>query len=418
MALIAIGLTGYDTVSGMFGRAYGNGTLHLVWFSLLFCYAIEHSGLLVFISNWILSKKFVQKGPWMLCFAFWITACVGGFITANALPVTLLLWTLFYEVAEKLQIKPQDKFSSIVMVGIAITGYLGNVTAPYCPLAQIIFGGAMATMPEFSVNYLSYILLMLILDIILVPLLLFAFLFVFRPKAKYDFSKVDITQEITTPQKIVAIAVVILCSLMVLPNIMPAEWMFKKLIGTIGTSGIFMGMCAILAFITYNKEPILDLGEAMSRGIPWNLFFLVATATAMSSAIVSEGTGISELLIMMLHPILEGAGPFLFCFLIMMIGMVLTNIINNVVCATILIPIVITFTKLIGSSPTVIIALLVMVLMMGLVLPSGSVLGALMHGNKTWLKTKDVYIYNAFACLIIALVCALVGFPVGSLLFR
>ena len=37
MALIAIGLTGYDTVSGMFGRAYGNGTLHLVWFSLLFC---------------------------------------------------------------------------------------------------------------------------------------------------------------------------------------------------------------------------------------------------------------------------------------------------------------------------------------------------------------------------------------------
>lgn len=179
-----------------------------------------------------------------------------------------------------------------------------------------------------------------------------------------------------------------------------------------------MGMCAILAFITYNKEPILDLGEAMSRGIPWNLFFLVATATAMSSAIVSEGTGISELLIMMLHPILEGAGPFLFCFLIMMIGMVLTNIINNVVCATILIPIVITFTKLIGSSPTVIIALLVMVLMMGLVLPSGSVLGALMHGNKTWLKTKDVYIYNAFACLIIALVCALVGFPVGSLLFR
>lgn len=421
LALIAIGLTGYDTIAGMFANAYGNTTLHLVLFSLLFCFAIDRSGLLIFIANWILNRKFVQKGPWMLCLAFWIAACVGGFVTANALPVTILLWTLFYEVANKLKIPPYDKFASIVLIGIVVTAYLGNVTAPYCPFAQIIFGAALANMSDFSMNYMAYILLMIILDLILLPLLLLGFRLIFKPKISYDFDRLSINKEkitLTNEQKIVSIAVIILCLLMIIPNILPKEWIFTQFLVQIGTNGIFAGMCVVLAFITYKDKPILDLNAAMSYGVPWNLYFLVATAVAISSVIVSEGTGISELLISILKPILSGTSPFVFCFLIMIIGIVLTNIVNNIVCGTILIPIVITFSSMLNTSPITIIALLVMVLMVGIVLPSGSVLGALLHGNDKWLKTKDIYIFTIFSCLIIALVCAIIGYPIGNILFN
>lgn len=69
-ALIVLGLSKGYTVNGMLASAYGNSTVLMVLFSLVFCYGVQRSGLLDYIAKWILTRKFAQKGPWNLLWRF------------------------------------------------------------------------------------------------------------------------------------------------------------------------------------------------------------------------------------------------------------------------------------------------------------------------------------------------------------
>lgn len=137
----------------------------------------------------------------------------------------------------------------------------------------------------------------------------------------------------------------------------------------------------------------------------------------ISSALVAEGTGISTLLLNIMNPLLANKGPIIFCIIMLFIGMIVTNCINNIVTMTLLIPLSIGFMAINGANPLVLVALFSLVLAQGCVLPGGSVLGALMHGNTNWLKPVDVIKYASIGVFVIAAVCGFIGVPLGNFLF-
>ena len=98
-------------------------------------------------------------------------------------------------------------------------------------------------------------------------------------------------------------------------------------------------------------------------------------------------------------------------------GCLITNAINNVVCMNIFIPIGVATVVGMSGNPSVLVELLQMVLYLGLILPSGSSVGALMHGNTEWLQTKSIYKYAFLGCFVVVIVCLVIGIPLGNLLF-
>lgn len=94
LALFILGFTQGNTVNGVFSAAFGNTTLLMVLFCLIFCYCVEQSGLLSVIANFILSRKFVQKGPWWLAFGFFLASCIASALCGQP-AVSLFLWAIF-----------------------------------------------------------------------------------------------------------------------------------------------------------------------------------------------------------------------------------------------------------------------------------------------------------------------------------
>ena len=82
-----------------------------------------------------------------------------------------------------------------------------------------------------------------------------------------------------------------------------------------------------------------------------------------------------------------------------------------------MVPIGITLLQNITYSPAVMIALFCPVLLQGLIMPSSSMAGAMLHGNSEWISPKNVYKYGIILEGILALVIALVGVPVGPVIF-
>lgn len=103
--------------------------------------------------------------------------------------------------------------------------------------------------------------------------------------------------------------------------------------------------------------------------------------------------------------------------IIIFVASVLTNIINNVVTLTLLIPISLFFLASNGGNPLVLIALFTPIVIQGFVLPSGSAVGALLHGNEEWLSPGTICKYTILIEFVVVCVCAFIGVPIGNMLF-
>lgn len=420
LALILLGMYGDGNVTATLSSAYGNQTLLMVVFSMLFCFAVSESGLLTVVAKKMLSLKFAERSQWALAGTFFATASIAGALTINAVPVVILLWAVFYDVCEELGLKPYDKYVTIVMVGIVICAYAGSMIPTYAGLAIIGFGIYSAVSGGATVPALQYILTTLAINVVLVALLTFAFKLI-GPKIDYcpgdclHFTKEELT--FTTRHKLALLAALALCALMLLPSLLGTDNFLGQMLTKLGTLGSLALVPMVLMVCTYKKRSFLDMSEGMSKGVPWNLYFLLATALTISGAIVGKGTGISELLDMMMAPLLSGRSPIAIAAILVALSCVITNCINNVVTITILTPIAYSYMTAAGGEPLVIIALMTFICLQGVVMPAGSVCGAMLHGNVEWLKPGMIYKYATFGELVVIITTIIVGIPMAMLLF-
>ena len=164
-------------------------------------------------------------------------------------------------------------------------------------------------------------------------------------------------------------------------------------------------------------ESLQDVTESLRKGVSWDIYFLVGTALAISPILVQADTGISVLLNRLLTPILADRSAFAFMALAIIIGTIITNFINNAVTMTLLIPLSYSFMQTSGGSFVGLCVIFAIVLLQGVVMPSGSGNAALMHGNSAYLQPMAIYKYAALDMVVLVLICIIIGIPVVNILF-
>lgn len=205
---------------------------------------------------------------------------------------------------------------------------------------------------------------------------------------------------------------------MMVPSYLPDSLAIKDILSQLGLVGSLGLLCVAMALsIDKNGESILDIGKGVVEGVPWGLIFMLAAAMVISPMIVSDDTGISVAILNILNPIVSGMNSTVFIAFMVIIGMILTNCVNNMVVASLLIPISIPILESNGGSIPLMVALFSMTLTQGIVMPGGSALGAMLHGQKEWLKSTMVYKYATVMMLFLAIVISVIGIFVGNYIF-
>lgn len=418
LAVIMLGMIGENTVAGMFNAAMGNMTVHMVLLCMLLCYAFQTSGLIDYMTRFILTRKFAKKGPFSLLAAFWIAGALSCGLTNGTVVIVIMLWEMFYNLVDTLKLEKDSPYVAIGIIGIAITCYLGGNIMPYSSFVQICFGMA----PDVSVNYTSFIAIQALLTALAIALLLVFTKYVLRVKVP----NYKITEDLfgsgklvmNKKQKIMSCYILLLVVMLLIPFYLPKTLGITMLLNKLGMVGTFAFLLVLMA-ITPDGEggKLLNLGQAFTKGVPFGLICIVATALTMAGQLTSPATGIFTLLTDMLTPLTKIGSPSVVLALFMIVGIIITNIINNIVCATILIPVGVALCSIIDINPALMVALFCMVLQQGIVVPSGSVFGAMLHGIDGYISSKSVYKYGTILEIVLALLIAIVGVPLGNLLF-
>lgn len=412
LALILLGMLEGATVTGTFASALGNGTVHIVLLCLLICSALQNSGLIDYMVKRILATKFARKGPWTMLVAFWAAGAISCGLTNGTIVIVILVWELFYRLVDSLKLEKNSPYVAYGIIGIAITCYLGGNIMPYSTFVQICLGVMTAAAPEASINMASYIAVQLILNVLLIIVLVILGKFILRIKVNYSIPA-DLfggeSFKMDRKLKIMVTYLVIMVLLLVLPYYLPAEWGITAALTQLGMIGSFLVVIVALAITPDgNGSRMMNIGASFTQ-IPYGLVCIVATALTIANQLTSEATGISELLTNMLNPITSLGSPYLILAVFVVISVIMTNVINNIVCATILIPIGMVLTTTTDINPAVMVTVLCLSLYQGIVTPSGSVFGAMLHGIDGYITSKNVYKYGTIMEIVLALFVGFVG---------
>ena len=422
LALIMLGFSGYvDNVNVALTSTISNGTIQLILWLMVFSAILTTTGISKYLVNRLVSSSFCKGHPWRLsffmCLATWGCAAFGAGFAA-----IIICWSLVYTISAQVGYTKEDQWPKMKVCALIFFNALGALALPFQAGVVANFGFlSNASEGLYSdYNYGQYLLFSMIFCAC-VMLVYFLFLrFVLRPDMSKLKESINVgeTESLNLKQKIAIGALVAMILFTIIPSCLPAGAL-KIFMNKLGTTAIVL---LIIAFVTFLRDKdgktFFTFKDLANGGILWPMLFMVATANTMGGALSSADSGFTTTIMSLFNPVLENTSPYTCAAVLAIATLILTNFINNTVASAIMIPVMYPFAVKMNLNPLMMTALISFCANCGLLLPCASPAGAMLHGNKEWVNTKEAVSRSLFGLLALALTAVIVGIPLGSIVFK
>ena len=422
VGMIALGLSGYGSILSVFQAGFGDATVLKIFFVLLFASILSTTDLTTYIANWCVSRKICQGRPWVLTTLIFLGSLfIGGFI--NQFGGIVIMWYIFYGIAQAAGFKRGDGYVSYMVVGIAVMCVMGTMALPFMPVSIIYrsmlqndilsrFTAPMGTLTVYQLillvviiaGYLSLGRFLLRLDV--APL---------KALGKEYYAKAS-QQTMNKEQKLALASLVVFIMILLAPTFLPAGAV-KSLLTNLDIVGASVLVISFFCFRRNGQTPLYNFGKLVSGGINWDLIILFAATMPVSAAMESADTGIVSTIVSTLMPVFSKISPSLFLAFCLVVFILLTQIAHNVILAIVFTPVLAAIGIDMGINPFMFQILFAYGLQLAFMTPGASANAAMVFGNTDWLTTKEAYKYTTLTVVTGTLLLLVIGIPVGFLLF-
>lgn len=414
----AFGLAGISTVTAAFASGFGNQQLLMILVTMVFAGALDESGLTDFLSTWLLKKKVFRKSPWMLIAGIFVIAYILGVFGA-AMAAVFLLWAIVIRIAEICHFPQKDPLISFCLIAIVIASFGGSLILPFHGGA-LIYEGFFTQATGITIAYVPFIIYGFVTTALMCILLFLTGRYILRLDASKFILPDSLAQELeqkqsTKEQRISFAILLIFIAALLLPELLPGipGMAFLSKLGVVG-----MCTLAILAmnFITIQEQPLIDLSRTFTKHVQWPLLLLLAVTFPLADAMKSADAGIMPTVSQALRPIVAGMGIVPFMILSMVVLGIVTQFTHNIVLGAMFIPFLCPLCAQMGGNQITLWFMIYLVLNAAYVTPAASMQSAMTHGH-SHMDKKYAYLFDIVNLVINWIVLAIVGIPLGNMLF-
>lgn len=412
LGIIAIAFSGVVTLPEFLVLGFGSDTLVYILFIFFFTGVISDVGLIDYISNKMISFKFLTGRPWL----FSTFLIIGSFISAafiNLFAAMIIFWEIVFIVSERFGFQKKDKWPTLMILGVAMTSIIGGAVMPYKPVPMVILSTYSET-AGVPMDFFKYIIFALPITFLIMMFYMLICRFIFRPDLKnltqisVDFADPN-KMVLDKKQKTAIVFLLIFIFMMIAPSILPENIFLTEAIATLGNSGTIFLLLVVMFWIKFDGQPMADFSK-LGKHVNWDMWVTMCFVIPFASVFTGEGTGIREAIVHGLMPILAGKSQIVFIILAITIATILTNIANNMVIGAVFATLIVTIGGSMGIDVAPIIAILVVAVNLSLATPAACPNIAMTFAMKDWIRATDLYKYaiiTVLLCLIFTLVIAL-----------
>lgn len=406
------------SVSSILSAMLSDGTVVSIIAAFFVSGIVVLSGAAEWVGRWFISRPIIKSRPWfMIALIF-----VAGFVVCPFTPVTwiVFMFELIGIINAKLGYEPKSRFAQIMIYSIVFSSQI--VFFIPTQVVWLVSEGLIGKYsPGFTFGIYPMMPLGLILSVVLSIGSFLALVLVFRLdisglKDEQVAASIQPPPPINKQQKISLIMLLSYLSLLVLSALLPSHWLIVAALKKLGVSGLAL-ICTVLAIIIRVDGKPLASFAAVTGYMSWSMVFMVGTAIIMAGALTAAETGISVTLAGLLTPLFSGFSPYMFTLVILVATMVLTNLINNIVVLSIMLPTVMTIAPAIGVNVNAVFPLLCFAAYMAIMLPSANPVAALLHSNTKQMDSKEIIKFSWVSIAASTVIFALIGIPLANFFY-
>ncbi len=408
LGLCVLGLTGAIDVTTLFQQGFGNQITILTIFMLFVAAAIEELKLSDVIVSSLMNIKIANNRPALKLFFFLLAAFLVSTI-AGCFSAIFIFIVLSRSMIQKLELDENAKLRYAILAFLPPAIALGEIYMPF--KAGVLV--ATNVINSFSSTTYSPTVWLWVFPLAICSIVLYVILckYVMRVDLSPLNNLTDLADEnvqLSKKQKYFLVSFAVLMVLFLVPNILPKTLAITNLLLALGNSGITIVYVFLMAIITIDGEPLLDIRK-VSRNVQWDIIFMMAYFMPILSLLANNSLGILGTLNQVLSPILNGLSPIQFAIIIGILTAVLTNFMNNMAIANLFSLIAGAFAASISGlnicATIILIWLLANVVM---ILPSAAPVVLILFGNKDLLVPSQ---YIKFALITVTIVGLFICIP-------
>ena len=222
-------------------------------------------------------------------------------------------------------------------------------------------------------------------------------------------------KQATKQQRISFIILLAFIAALLLPELLPGV-PGMALLSKLGLVGIACIAILAMNFITVEEQPLIDLSRTFTKHVQWPLLLLLAVTFPLADAMKSADSGIMTTVSQFLAPLVAGMGVTAFMIVSMVLLGLITQVTHNIVLGAMFIPFLCPLCAQMGGNQITLWFMIYIILNAAYVTPAGSMQSAMVHGHEH-MEKKYAYLFGIVNLVVTCLVLALVGIPLGNLLF-
>jgi len=373
MAFVAIPLTEMFDLNSFLAAGMGNNVVNIAIFSVLFCFVLTATRISNTIVDMLFNLKLINTKPW----GFLTAVLTGGWIlgmTAGSFVALLVLMPMVLASCEKCGYDKNGRTVAYLMIAALMSSLLGNMVLPFKDAPLVILSVYTSMNPDFVMDMGKYLLFAIPLTIIFMIGYIFFVTVIFRVDMKNfvnkDLQENRVVIKFNKIQKVGIAFFAIFIVMVILPGFLP-ECGVKTVLNSIGVVGISCLLMVAMLLIKVDGEPLFNFREA-AKNYSWDILLCLAACMPVVTNLTNEATGITPTLLAIFDPILGGLSPTTFTITIVVLVILLTNVLNNVPCALMFLPIIYSYAPVIGLDPTPLVIILIFASHMSFATPASS----------------------------------------------
>lgn len=401
----------------LFASGFGAELIVLIILFGTFSAYMNHVGLSDTIAKWILTRKALQGRPWLFIFSIFVLIYLLG-IMIDIYPAIFLMWPVCYKICDDLGYEKRSVFTSYLCFAVTFVAGLGMLAKPFS--VWCLPGlDALEQATGLTVNYTMFTVFMTISSAITMILFVLAGKYCLGldvsnfKNNNYDIGELNYTHD----QKIATAYIIALFVIMYAPSILPESWKIAQILNQLGVIGRQTIMIIALGMaVRKTGEPLTNIANLASQGVPFNMVFLLAGTQVLGAAMKSPDCGITEWIGVAFSPLLSGLSPLMFYIALAILYGITTQVVHNLVLLTMFTPIAIEMGALVGANPILVTFVGLIMLNAALVTPGASSRSGLVFSNTTYIDPKKAYLLGLIAVLVAFIACV-VTLPIAEFMF-
>ncbi|MBQ2369977.1 MAG: hypothetical protein II301_07675, partial [Peptococcaceae bacterium] len=361
----------------------------------------------------ILNNKFMNGKAW---FTLWFILLFAWFMGCHNPIIMCVIFCAFANaIFKQVGLEKNDPLIVAMYLGIAYCLMMGQILFPFISTGLTLVMAYGAMFPNNPIDMVPYLVYMIIVGIAMCTVYIALMKFVFRIDASKiaNFKTEGGAPAATREQKIGLILFVIFILLM-LGHSLPLGPV-KHFLEKFGLIGIVLLMSCVVALMKNSDgKPLINLERAFHM-CNWGQVTMVGYIMVCSQYMMGADAGISAAMAKLIMPFMA-LPPIVFLAVALAIGVVLTNVANNMIVCILLMPFLVNFGSMIGMPPTGMVALLFFMSQFAIATPAASPVTAVAMTQ----EMADAGVMTKFALKIIPFLFIFgiaIGWPVANIVF-